>query len=355
MGLNYTDTSLSIASRARAYFEAHPTATYQEAQAVVGGTVTNFPVYKKQVEARAKVRPYPNGYATRVNAKPTPAKTPTAPVGVTKRMFLLAYMLKNVTQPEKEVMAMFGIKPTSRVDVVRARAEAKQILSGAKEHPFKLRSKSEKLFRYLVVNPDATETAAAKKFGAVNTIIANVRYIADAVREAAKPKMVDMVDMAEVRAAPKTVPNIVTQKAAPVVNGAAEHPEITNWTLWEQETKVREAAAKAAVTKREARYELNFDEPKQEETPKLGIADRIKNRFTKARDTQVGGEHYTKKTVQPWDAMEAWMTFEQFEGFLRGNVIKYSARYKDKGGVEDLKKAQHYLARLIEHLETSVG
>ena len=40
------------------------------------------------------------------------------------------------------------------------------------------------------------------------------------------------------------------------------------------------------------------------------------------------------------------MSKEEFNGFLRGNVIKYIAR--DKGGVEDLKKARHYLDKLIE-------
>jgi hypothetical protein len=44
--------------------------------------------------------------------------------------------------------------------------------------------------------------------------------------------------------------------------------------------------------------------------------------------------------------MQAWMTPEQFVGFLRGNVIKYMAR--DKNGVEDLKKAKHYLEKLLE-------
>lgn len=70
--------------------------------------------------------------------------------------------------------------------------------------------------------------------------------------------------------------------------------------------------------------------------------------MTTARDMQVGGDHYRSKTVQPWDAMESWMTAEQFEGFLRGNAIKYLARYSDKNGVEDLRKAQHYLTKLIE-------
>lgn len=71
----------------------------------------------------------------------------------------------------------------------------------------------------------------------------------------------------------------------------------------------------------------------------------------KARDMQVGGTHYKDKRIQPWDAMEAWLSPEQFTGFLRGNAIKYLARCEDKGGLADLRKAQHYLARLIEHLE----
>lgn len=64
-------------------------------------------------------------------------------------------------------------------------------------------------------------------------------------------------------------------------------------------------------------------------------------------DVQVGGNHYTSKSVQPWEAMEAWMSEEAFKGYIWGNVIKYMARWEDKGGVEDLKKAQHYLDKLI--------
>lgn len=63
---------------------------------------------------------------------------------------------------------------------------------------------------------------------------------------------------------------------------------------------------------------------------------------------QVGGAHYVSKAIQPWDAMQAWMPSEAFEGFLWGNTIKYLARWKDKGGVEDLKKAAHYLGKLID-------
>ena len=71
----------------------------------------------------------------------------------------------------------------------------------------------------------------------------------------------------------------------------------------------------------------------------------------KANNRQVGGGHYVSKAVQPWTAMESWMSPEQFAGFLRGNTIKYLARCDDKGGVDDLKKAQHYLEKLIEFSE----
>jgi hypothetical protein len=45
------------------------------------------------------------------------------------------------------------------------------------------------------------------------------------------------------------------------------------------------------------------------------------------------------------------MSPEQFFGFLWGNGIKYLARWQDKGGVEDLRKARHYIDAMIEELE----
>ena len=71
----------------------------------------------------------------------------------------------------------------------------------------------------------------------------------------------------------------------------------------------------------------------------------------RASRTQQGGTHYLDMPIQPWEAMRAWMSREQFIGFLRGNVIKYVARYDAKGGIDDLRKAEHYLDRLIEELE----
>ena len=34
--------------------------------------------------------------------------------------------------------------------------------------------------------------------------------------------------------------------------------------------------------------------------------------------------------------------------FREGNIIKYVCRHRDKGGIDDLLKAQHYLDMLIE-------
>jgi hypothetical protein len=62
-----------------------------------------------------------------------------------------------------------------------------------------------------------------------------------------------------------------------------------------------------------------------------------------ANDIQVAGTHYKEQTIQPWDYIAANKI-----GYFEGNVIKYVSRWKDKGGVNDLRKARHYLDKLIE-------
>ena len=62
-----------------------------------------------------------------------------------------------------------------------------------------------------------------------------------------------------------------------------------------------------------------------------------------ANARQVGGTHYVGAAIQPWDFIVS-----NGIGFLEGNIIKYVARWRKKGGVEDLRKAEHYLAKLIE-------
>jgi len=62
-----------------------------------------------------------------------------------------------------------------------------------------------------------------------------------------------------------------------------------------------------------------------------------------ANEIQVGGDHYKLKTIQPWDFIAA-----NNLGFFEGNIAKYVTRWRDKAGVDDLRKAKHYLEKLIE-------
>ena len=39
---------------------------------------------------------------------------------------------------------------------------------------------------------------------------------------------------------------------------------------------------------------------------------------------------------------------DQSMSFLEGNIVKYLVRYKEKSGIEDLRKARWYLEKLIE-------
>jgi hypothetical protein len=60
----------------------------------------------------------------------------------------------------------------------------------------------------------------------------------------------------------------------------------------------------------------------------------------------INPDHY-KNAIETIDAIEASMTPEAFKGYLKGNVIKYVTRYEKKNGLEDLKKADWYLSKLI--------
>lgn len=63
---------------------------------------------------------------------------------------------------------------------------------------------------------------------------------------------------------------------------------------------------------------------------------------------QVGGTHYQKQ-IQPWDIIHEWKL-----DYWRGNVVKYVLRCKEKNGIEDLKKAIHYLEYAIENYEEDI-
>lgn len=66
--------------------------------------------------------------------------------------------------------------------------------------------------------------------------------------------------------------------------------------------------------------------------------------MTNPTSHQVGGDHYTKLAIQP-------MQYSMANGLnaLQHTIIKYVTRYKDKGGIEDLRKAAHCVEMLIQH------
>lgn len=59
---------------------------------------------------------------------------------------------------------------------------------------------------------------------------------------------------------------------------------------------------------------------------------------------QVGGGHYTKMKIQPFQ-------YSMANGLdpMQHTVIKYVTRFRDKNGIEDLEKAKHTIDLLIEH------
>jgi hypothetical protein len=63
-----------------------------------------------------------------------------------------------------------------------------------------------------------------------------------------------------------------------------------------------------------------------------------------ANDVQVGGDHYRLNgKYQIWD-----LVVDMGWDFFQGNIISYVHRFRLKGGTDDLRKARHYLDKLIE-------
>lgn len=64
-----------------------------------------------------------------------------------------------------------------------------------------------------------------------------------------------------------------------------------------------------------------------------------------ANEHQVGGGHY-RSTIQHWDYVIA-----NDLDYFQGQITKYVTRWKQKGGVQDLEKARHFLDKYIEHVK----
>jgi hypothetical protein len=70
----------------------------------------------------------------------------------------------------------------------------------------------------------------------------------------------------------------------------------------------------------------------------------------KARDKQVGGEHYKSMPIEPWDVIDTW-PLEQRIGYYRGGGLKYVMRMGTKDEApQEIGKGKHYLEMKETHL-----
>ncbi len=62
-------------------------------------------------------------------------------------------------------------------------------------------------------------------------------------------------------------------------------------------------------------------------------------------------KHYGQGDIECIDYIADFLSYDEYVGYLRGNIAKYLHRWRYKNGLEDLKKAQWYLSRLIQEVE----
>lgn len=62
----------------------------------------------------------------------------------------------------------------------------------------------------------------------------------------------------------------------------------------------------------------------------------------------INPQHYKRLPKETIERIQDNLTEDEFKGYLKGNILKYLDRYENKNGIEDLKKANWYLNKLIE-------
>jgi hypothetical protein len=75
----------------------------------------------------------------------------------------------------------------------------------------------------------------------------------------------------------------------------------------------------------------------------MSIDNVLPQEWDNARKRQVGGNHYSRYNIQPIDFI-----IDNNLDWCEANVVKYITRWRDKNGVEDLRKAMHYIQLLID-------
>ena len=79
------------------------------------------------------------------------------------------------------------------------------------------------------------------------------------------------------------------------------------------------------------------------------MANKKLEEYSKELDLINNPSHYNTGDIECIEAIQASMTTRQFQGYLKGNVMKYVWRHEYKGKMlNDLRKANWYLNKLIE-------
>lgn len=106
-------------------------------------------------------------------------------------------------------------------------------------------------------------------------------------------------------------------------------------------------AVRRRVEPEQPQYALTQDEAERIKQIQAAIDRQHVPPVKQANSIQHGGDHYRSKTIQPWDYIAS-----NGLGFFEGNIVKYVTRWPERGGLVDLRKAQHYIEKLIE-IETA--
>lgn len=78
------------------------------------------------------------------------------------------------------------------------------------------------------------------------------------------------------------------------------------------------------------------------------FTDAIQGKPQQDTKDNINPSHYKRLPKETIVRIGDNLALEEFKGYLKGNILKYLDRYQDKNGVEDLRKMQWYLNKLIE-------
>lgn len=103
--------------------------------------------------------------------------------------------------------------------------------------------------------------------------------------------------------------------------------------------------------KKEKKSGLKIDKKKLKGVKKikLVVSKKANTKFLPKNNKQdnINPNHY-KGQIETFSYLADKLTKEELAGFCKGNIIKYITREKTKNGLEDIKKGQWYIEKLID-------